>query len=687
MQRNSVEIGGLALEVFSFNTVIVGSGAAGLNAADSLHRLGQTDIALLTEGINMGTSRNTGSDKQTYYKLGLEGETADSVRLLAETLFAGGGMHGDIALTEAALSAKCFYKLAEIGVPFPHNAYGEYVGYKTDHDPKKRATSAGPLTSRYMTELLEAEVKRKRIAILDGYRVIAVLTNGKSRTEAAAVGLLALNMERLEEPSMGFTLLNCTNIIYATGGPAGIYEQSVYPESQTGASGAAFEAGVRGINLTESQYGIASIDYRWNVSGTYQQVLPRYLSTEADGSDEREFLEEHFETPGQLADAVFLKGYQWPFDPRKVRDFGSSLIDLLVYEETRKGRRVYLDFTRNPAGLCKGGEGAKGDIGDKAGTSDAGSEANFSLLGGEAYRYLEQSGALFGTPIERLAKMNQPAIDLYRRQGIDLAREPLRIAVCAQHNNGGLAANRWWESNLAHFFPVGEVCGTLGVYRPGGSALNSTQVGSYRAAQYINARYRQAPLAPEDFARLVEGQVSAKLGLAAQLVARIPDGESTVFAEREAMQRNMTGNGAFIRSLAGCEEGLAFCRRQLEAFAEDTQIRHPRELPEAFINRDILLTQLVYLSAIRAYIQEGGASRGSYLILEEDGQEAKPLPPSFRFRLEADRPADRVCEMVLEDGNDGFHCRAEWTAVRPIPAEDNWFENVWNAYAQDQIIR
>lgn len=29
---------------------------------------------------------------------------------------------------------------------------------------------------------------------------------------------------------------------------------------------------------------------------------------------------------------IFLKGYQWPFDARKVAD-GSSMIDLLVYRE------------------------------------------------------------------------------------------------------------------------------------------------------------------------------------------------------------------------------------------------------------------------------------------------------------------------------------------------------------------
>ena len=38
-------------------------------------------------------------------------------------------------------------------------------------------------------------------------------------------------------------------------------------------------------------------------------------------------------------------------------------------------------------------------------------------------------GALFGRPIDRLAHMNQPAIDLYRSHGIDLASGYLEIAV------------------------------------------------------------------------------------------------------------------------------------------------------------------------------------------------------------------------------------------------------------------
>ena len=101
-----------------------GSGAAGLNAADTLYSLGVHDIGIVTEGFNMGTSRNTGSDKQTYYKLTVSGDTPDSVREMAETLFNGGSMHGDIALIEAALSAKSFFKLVDIGVPFPLTSTG-----------------------------------------------------------------------------------------------------------------------------------------------------------------------------------------------------------------------------------------------------------------------------------------------------------------------------------------------------------------------------------------------------------------------------------------------------------------------------------------------------------------------------------------------------------------------------------
>ncbi|HBE41921.1 MAG TPA: hypothetical protein DDW27_12080 [Bacteroidales bacterium] len=82
-----------------------------------------------------------------------------------------------------------------------------------------------------------------------------------------------------------------------------MYEDSVYPLSQTGSPGMAYRAGASGQNLTESQFGIASLRFRGNLSGSYQQVIPRYFSTDSSGKDESEFLNCHFKSYRDLCSA------------------------------------------------------------------------------------------------------------------------------------------------------------------------------------------------------------------------------------------------------------------------------------------------------------------------------------------------------------------------------------------------
>ena len=139
MKTTSICCAGRTIPVYALDALVIGTGCAGYNAADWLYDLGRTDVAIVTEGIKMGTSRNTGSDKQTYYKLSLASDEADSVQEMAQTLFSGGSVNGDTALAEAAGSVRSFMKLVNLGVPFPCSEYGEYVGYKTDHDPRPRA--------------------------------------------------------------------------------------------------------------------------------------------------------------------------------------------------------------------------------------------------------------------------------------------------------------------------------------------------------------------------------------------------------------------------------------------------------------------------------------------------------------------------------------------------------------------
>ena len=667
MQRSTITLAGMTLPVVTVNTAVVGSGAASLNCAVQLDRYGCSDLVIVTDALGGGTSNNTGSDKQTYYKLSLSGAGTDSTFEMAESLFAGGSMHGDIALIEATLSAQSFHHLVSLGVPFPHNRYGGFVGYKTDHDPRQRATSAGPKTSMLMFRALRAEVERRNLPVLDGCEVIAVLTAGEGDARRAA-GLLCVDRAEVDEENHGLFLINATNVVYGTGGPAVIYRASVYPEVHTGSSGIAFEAGIPGQNLTEWQYGLASTQFRWNVSGTYQQVIPRYISTDQHGNDAREFLNPFFDSMETLTTDIFLKGYQWPFDPRKVLNFGSSIVDILVYHETVvRGRRVYMDFRANPS---------------PAGNAKL---APFSIdaLGEEAKRYLVNSNALQATPIERLHHMNPLAIELYKEHGIDLWSEPLEVAVCAQHNNGGLKGNIWWESDVRHFFPVGEVNGSHGVYRPGGSALNSGQCGSLRAAQYICARYQDAPPAPEQFAALVGAQVQQRR---AQMDALLAAGGSVDRLRdfRRALQERMTAYGAHVRDLGKVSEALRQARAQLAEW-ERCGVGVADDLLYAWKNRDALITQITYLAAMEEYLKRGGVSRGSYMVMDAAGDLPCPgLGDEFRFVLGEDHLKEEICEATYQPDTT---VALTWTPRRPVPAEDGWFENVWADYREDRVIR
>ncbi|MHB1009597.1 MAG: FAD-binding protein [Propionibacteriaceae bacterium] len=668
---DSIVVDGYQVPVLTANTVVVGTGSAGYCAADRLAMFGQTDVIVVSDKIRAGASRNAGSDKQTYYKLTLSGAEPDSVRAMAETLFSGGAMDGDIALAEAAWSARAFFHLVESGVPFPHARSGEFVGYKTDHDPRQRATSVGPFTSKSMTESLERRVQGlHRIPVIDACRVVDLVVD-----DGRVVGLLCLKTDvRDDSDESRFLLLRCTNLVYATGGPAGMYADAVYPHGQWGANGAPLRAGVRGTNLTEWQFGLASTKPRWNVSGTYMQVVPRFVSTDAEGGDEREFLDEAIDDYGRLISLVFLKGYQWPFDIRKARS-GSSLVDLLVYRETvLRGRRVFLDFRSNPCGRW-----------------------DPLALAPEAYEYLERAGVLGlgdSTPIQRLQHMNRPAYEFYlgRNPGVDLEKDLLEVAVCAQHNNGGLWVDQWWQSNLEGLFPVGEAAGAHGVYRPGGAALNSGQVGATRAATYIAERRRAEPMPEGQFEAAAHGVVSAAVGLlreATQRAETVPDTTDALLREATEL---MSSHAGVVRSRQSIADALSRVKDWLDTYGSTAAAAagSRRSVNRLFLIRDILTSQYVYLSAMADYLDHGGRSRGSVLytdpsgtlpLASEDGPELE-LPEVFRFSLE-DGLADVIQETGLSSRGD---LSFAWRPVRPIPQDDEFFENVWRHYRDDKNV-
>lgn len=625
------------ITVYKAFVVVVGSGAAGLNAVVQLNNEKVEDVVLLTEGMNLGTSRNTGSDKQTYYKLTLSGEQPDSVYQMAEDLFKGKAVDGDIALCEASLSAKCFLNLAILGLPFPQNRYGEYIGYKTDHDPHYRATSAGPYTSKFMSEVLEKEVRKTNTTIIDGYQVVKLLVKDKG-----IKGLIAL-----ERTSNELIIILTNNVVIATGGPASIYEMSVYPESQFGSTGLAFEVGCKGKNLTEWQFGLASLHPRWNVSGSYMQVLPRFVSVDEKGI-EYDFLFDYFVDFYKALSLEFLKGYQWPFDIKKLEE-GSSIIDILCYLELEKGRHLYLDFVNNP---------------------NKQSMLDFTKLSPEASTYLQKAKALGLTPIERLRQLNEPSYQFYLNNGIDLEKQKLEIALCAQHNNGGLAIDCWWQSNIKGLFPVGEVAASHGVYRPGGSALNAGQVGSTRAALYIKQKGERA-----------DGQLS-DFDLAIYEVLKLknyaPVGSKDLLKEFKELQHLMSLKASVIRESEKTDNLIEYVNSRLANF-EENKVANSNQTWLLFQYRNALLTSLYYLFAIKDYSSKVGYSRGSALYTKKTASiHPRGLDERFCYDLETENLEVKVQEIE--------NLVVSYRSVRPLPKEDNFFETVWFGYRTNKNV-
>ena len=636
------------------HTIIIGSGASGLNAAVQLYRNGVKDVLILTEGFDKGTSINTGSDKQTYYKLSICGSENDSPRIMAESYYKSGSMHGDIALVESSLSVRAFMNLVNLGVPFPRDPYGQFAGYKTDHDPRQRATSIGPYTSREMCLRLIDEVRHLGIEVLEDREVIHLVLDGEGE-KRRIVGLIALG----ENDS--YEAFAAENIIFAVGGPGGLYKTSVYPKVHNGAIGLALMAGVEACNLPESQYGLASIKFRWNVSGTYMQVVPRFISRAADGlSDEREFLSHYFDDPSEMYGNIFLKGYQWPFNAAKVIG-GSSIIDILVYiENVERGRHVYLDFRKNPKGF------------------------SLETLPEEARSYLTKSGATQRTPFERLMAMNPQAVSLYEEHGIELSKEPLEIAVCAQHNNGGLSANHWWEStNTKHFFPIGEVNGSHGVNRPGGSALNSGQVGGFRAAEYIANQYANWSIDKEDAVEQIK--IACEKVIQWEAKGREAAGLSCNKVLDEIRNR-MSYAGAHIRSRETLQEELPKAEeivRKLQTqgcFSEKGKSVRAR-----FCLRQLAFSHLVYLSAIQFMIENNAGSRGSSVVLNAGGKKILNMLDE-KWQIQPEDTAFRK-KMLYTRANVTGEVTHSWQAVRPIPDSDIWFETAWAAFRNGIIYQ
>jgi succinate dehydrogenase / fumarate reductase, flavoprotein subunit len=651
---------GYSLPVHRAEALVLGSGAAGLRAAVELKRR-DVDVMIVSQSAFGGTSACSGSDKQTLHTANTAGR-GDDFRALADALGAGGAMDEDTAYVEAVGSARALSSLQFIGLPIPQDRLGGVLRYQTDHDEVGRATSCGPRTSRLMVQVLTREAIRLDIPIFNHTTGVRLLV--AQEREPRAVGALAMAPKRRSPGNpFGFAVFLCGTVVIATGGPGELYRDSVYPRHCFGSLGLALEAGVEAVNLTESQFGIGTPrdNFPWNLSGTYVQCMPYIFSRDARGH-ERNFLADYYRTTQELASNTFRKGYQWPFHATRMLDFGSSLFDLAVYRETQAGRKVFMDFNRNPLSV-------PGDP-----------EFNLDRLDDDVRGYLANSGAMLEMPLDRLRKMNPLSIELYKRYKYDITRDPLEFAINNQHMNGGLAVNTWGETNLAGCYAVGEAAGTHGVTRPGGAALNAGQVFGTRCAEHIASSRK-----PHEAAKLEKPVVEE--AIAGVLDALRTDSALTAAAIRKEVQDRMSDHAGILCN----PKDVKAAREAAHALNESIRQRGiafdgANDALRALQWRQSAIASEAVLAALAFYLDRGGGSRGGRTVCAANGDRTPETRrgPLNEVRFVSERDEDRREQIRVRFRDGKFVCEPQSLRRRDRDFRP-FFERDWPDYLTGAI--
>ena len=229
---------------------------------------------------------------------------------------------------------------------------------------------------------------------------------------------------------------------------------------------------------------------------------------------------------------------------------------------------------------------------------------------------------------------------------------------------------------MPHLFACGEVAGSHGVYRPGGSALNAGQVGSMRCAQYIS-KHQENQLV-NDFDKVAGEIVSKHI----ELTNSILSSEDNVSSLTDKYQRKMDEIAGPIRDASRFEELSSELSSAILSFNQVVKVNKESKLWLAYRLRDALLAERLYVSAMELYVRAGGKSRGSAIYSSENGQAPEKMEDVFRFELDNGDFNDQIFELTLK----GTDVEGVSRPVRPLPEGGGFFENVWRDYRETKNI-
>jgi succinate dehydrogenase / fumarate reductase flavoprotein subunit len=514
--------------------LVIGGGSAALRAAIAAKEANPSlRVALATKGRlgKSGVTANACSDRMAFHAVLDHTEPGgdDAWKYHADDIYRIGGMVSDRKLAEvlARGGKEAFGYLDALGVPFVKKD-GLADQFVTDGSEFARACYTGPKTALHIEEALVRKFLTLAIDVFEFTAIHKLLVR-----EGAITGALALNT-REKAVDRALLAFGVPAIILATGGAGLMYGHHVFPAGMTGDGYAmAYEAGAALVNMEFIQIGIASTKTKFNCSGSMMRAIPRLINDTGD-----EILGRYFAngTPAaESFDILFKKGASWPVS----YEHKTHIIDIAVYRERQSGHKVYLDYSRNPAGF------------------------SFDMLTPEnRTRYLSEIRKDVGeekrreSPLYRLMEINPESIQWFKDRGIDLAKSDLiEVAECAQHFQGGVRIDEQARSTVPGLWAAGEAAGGQhGANRPGGNALLDCQVfgkiaGVAAARAASSARVGDAAFLNKEIHRF------------GNHITGLASGDISASTLRRSLRQIMEQRGSIIRTGDGLLRGLAQVRQ------------------------------------------------------------------------------------------------------------------------------
>lgn len=503
------------------DVLVVGGGGAGLRAAIAARESrAEMDVLLVTKGElgRSGVTATACSDRMAFHATLATTEPGgtDAWRYHADDIFRIGGhvSDADLAAILASRAGEAFEYLDRLGVPWARRADGTVDQFLTDGSLYPRACYTGPYTANHIEAALLAQARQLGVRILEQH-IVGDLLLDASRQRVCGAALVA-------QSSDDVAVVAAKAVVLATGGAGQVFSVNVYPPDCTGDGYAlAYRAGAELVNLEFIQIGLCSLATRLACSGDMMRAMPRLINDHGE-----EFLAHYMpsSTSTQICDVVFSKGASWPVSYNE----RSHVLDIAAAQELANGRRVFLDYGRDPKGM------------------DA------SQLAERVHAWYARKGldlrhpALATTPLARLEIINPQSVVWLQERGVNLrAGDRVEVAPAVQHFQGGIKIRTQADTNVPGLYAAGEAAGGQhGANRPGGNALLDTQVfgriAGESAADY--AASQPAPTMPA--AREAKGLLAALLnptGVEADglrtTVGRAMSSECGVCRTRAGLQR------------------------------------------------------------------------------------------------------------------------------------------------------